>query len=396
MTESNKIVSFRADEEIDNEIPEADATEHHEPVLDVEEQLDTELPDAAPAQARTIKKPVPPAAKYGLIAILVIGAGIVGYNLIQYQGALSGDAEAEPEPWQVANTQLQGSIDTRVDDLSTSLTSAFEAADAAAETRITEALTQASQTSLENNAALSQRVDSLENAVVAINTRIDEQSSLIGAMKAHLDQLLEQRGADSSFIRDEVRRAVQKYDRKFTQLSEDIVRGGAVGDSSAAYTTSKILAPASVPFQILSMDLWGGKPQLAIRDNEMWTFLRVGDTHRGWTVASADWGAGTVGLLGPDQERYSLALPNNSTNVASNATSYEQVAVGEKPTLTVMAEPANATIKVMNIVPKYHANMPLKPGAYDILVRKPGYQTHRRWIQLGDRDRVLHVMLMKQ
>ena len=39
----------------------------------------------------------------------------------------------------------------------------------------------------------------------------------------------------------------------------------------------------------------------------------------------------------------------------------------------------NATIRIMNIGPKYRPGMTLKAGAYDIQVSAPGYKTYRRW-----------------
>jgi hypothetical protein len=43
-----------------------------------------------------------------------------------------------------------------------------------------------------------------------------------------------------------------------------------------------------------------------------------------------------------------------------------------------------ATIKVMNIKPKFKQGIRLKPGRYDIEVRAPGYVTQRKWVRLSE------------
>lgn len=53
-----------------------------------------------------------------------------------------------------------------------------------------------------------------------------------------------------------------------------------------------------------------------------------------------------------------------------------------------------ATIKIMNIKPKYHANIELKPGKYHIVVTKPGYKKYDSWITLTN-DQVHKVNLKK-
>jgi len=61
--------------------------------------------------------------------------------------------------------------------------------------------------------------------------------------------------------------------------------------------------------------------------------------------------------------------------------------------LTVKTEPANSIIKVMNIIPKYQAGIRLKPGKYDILVKRKGYKTWRKWVKIVDFDLVIDLPL---
>jgi formylglycine-generating enzyme required for sulfatase activity len=50
--------------------------------------------------------------------------------------------------------------------------------------------------------------------------------------------------------------------------------------------------------------------------------------------------------------------------------------------ITVIPEPSDATVKIMNIVPKYHDGIELKPGRYRIRVEKTGYKPKDYWISL--------------
>lgn len=50
--------------------------------------------------------------------------------------------------------------------------------------------------------------------------------------------------------------------------------------------------------------------------------------------------------------------------------------------LEVITNPADATVRIMNIVPAYKAGIRLDPGRYDLEVSYPGYLTQRRWISI--------------
>ncbi len=70
----------------------------------------------------------------------------------------------------------------------------------------------------------------------------------------------------------------------------------------------------------------------------------------------------------------------------------------KKPTVTtyklsVDANPKDSIIKIMNIRPKYFSGIKLKPGKYNILVKKSGYKTYRRWVEITDKDLTLKVTL---
>ncbi|WP_231757180.1 bifunctional serine/threonine-protein kinase/formylglycine-generating enzyme family protein [Microbulbifer elongatus] len=64
--------------------------------------------------------------------------------------------------------------------------------------------------------------------------------------------------------------------------------------------------------------------------------------------------------------------------------------------LTVSAVPADARIRIMNIVPRYSPGIALEPGRYDVEVSKPGYSTVRRWVEVSGADVNLAVQLERK
>ena len=63
--------------------------------------------------------------------------------------------------------------------------------------------------------------------------------------------------------------------------------------------------------------------------------------------------------------------------------------------LTVVAAPADAVVRVMNIEPRYAPGMRLPPGRYDVEVSAAGYQTQRRWMTLGPAESAFCVRLVE-
>ena len=62
--------------------------------------------------------------------------------------------------------------------------------------------------------------------------------------------------------------------------------------------------------------------------------------------------------------------------------------------LTVNVEPADARVRIMNIVPRYQAGIELeKNREYDVEVTKSGYETWRKSIVLEEPDQVIAVVL---
>ncbi len=55
--------------------------------------------------------------------------------------------------------------------------------------------------------------------------------------------------------------------------------------------------------------------------------------------------------------------------------------------------PGDATIKVMNIKPKFEQGIRLPPGKYHLQISKPGYPTRTRWVDIGEQDVSVDVRL---
>lgn len=63
--------------------------------------------------------------------------------------------------------------------------------------------------------------------------------------------------------------------------------------------------------------------------------------------------------------------------------------------LTIKTIPSDAKVRVLNIVPKYHDDILLEKGEYQIEISKDGYETIYKWVQL-EKDTNLNFTLSKQ
>jgi PEGA domain-containing protein len=62
-------------------------------------------------------------------------------------------------------------------------------------------------------------------------------------------------------------------------------------------------------------------------------------------------------------------------------------------TLTVRAEPADSSIKLVNSREAYQPGMELTMGRYEVLVTHDGYKPARRWVTIYDADVSLDITL---
>ena len=88
-------------------------------------------------------------------------------------------------------------------------------------------------------------------------------------------------------------------------------------------------------------------------------------------------------------------LRHGDANLSAEQQQRRQYMVEQKTKLTISTNAANATIRIMNIGPKYRPGMTLKTGAYDIQVSAPGYKTYRRWHQVDAGEQTLTIDLSK-
>ncbi|PIE69304.1 MAG: hypothetical protein CSA21_02515 [Deltaproteobacteria bacterium] len=65
--------------------------------------------------------------------------------------------------------------------------------------------------------------------------------------------------------------------------------------------------------------------------------------------------------------------------------------------LEVRTQPGNARVRILNIRPRYRAGMALAAGRYHVEVSASGYQTIRRWVELGTgQNLVLDMQLLRK
>jgi formylglycine-generating enzyme required for sulfatase activity len=61
--------------------------------------------------------------------------------------------------------------------------------------------------------------------------------------------------------------------------------------------------------------------------------------------------------------------------------------------LVIVTSPGDASIKIMNIKPRFEQGIKLPPGKYDIEVSRPGYQTQRFWTEIINKAITVEVEL---
>ncbi len=64
--------------------------------------------------------------------------------------------------------------------------------------------------------------------------------------------------------------------------------------------------------------------------------------------------------------------------------------------LTVSTDPQSATVRIMDIAPKYKPGMSVSNGSHRIKVLSPGYITHDKWYSLDTGVNNLHIQLKRQ
>lgn len=95
------------------------------------------------------------------------------------------------------------------------------------------------------------------------------------------------------------------------------------------------------------------------------------------------------------------ALILTGCSVTSKTNKIEEVAIETIPqvseehapiSLTVITNPNDARVRIMNIKPVYQDAIELDEGKYDIEVSKAGYTTYRKWVTI-DKKTILTIEL---
>ncbi|MCF8108302.1 MAG: SUMF1/EgtB/PvdO family nonheme iron enzyme [Desulfohalobiaceae bacterium] len=70
--------------------------------------------------------------------------------------------------------------------------------------------------------------------------------------------------------------------------------------------------------------------------------------------------------------------------------------VKEVGRLYVNPTPSDARVRIMNIVPKYHDGIELKPGEYHVRVDKPGFKTKDQWVDVAAGEKLDVTIELKE
>lgn len=84
-------------------------------------------------------------------------------------------------------------------------------------------------------------------------------------------------------------------------------------------------------------------------------------------------------LEGYEQNQQVVTAPNKG----SRDVTLTLKKIIQKYALTINAEPADATVRILNIESRYNSGMLLEPGRYHVEVSKSGYVTETRWMEIA-------------
>ncbi|MCO1333527.1 bifunctional serine/threonine-protein kinase/formylglycine-generating enzyme family protein [Microbulbifer sp. OS29] len=88
----------------------------------------------------------------------------------------------------------------------------------------------------------------------------------------------------------------------------------------------------------------------------------------------------------------------NNSEAENSQALVEAVSTISEPALsalTVISQPSDTRVRIMNIGPRYHPGIRLDPGRYDIEISKPGFTAVRQWVSIEQEDLKLEVVLKR-
>lgn len=185
-------------------------------------------------------------------------------------------------------------------------------------------------------------------------------------------------------------------------------------DTDMKYTPGIKLPPDRYKLQANARGYQQKQVQVSVIDRDLSIPVKLQPLNQSLTVKTEPADA-AVKILGMGQDtvyRPGMALAPGDYRIAVSHEHYDSkilpVEIKNAPVslivklernqwqLTVIPEPSDAVVKIMNITPRYQPGIFLSPGKYDIKVSKNGYKTHEQSIQIEDSDVSLKVNLEKQ
>lgn len=97
----------------------------------------------------------------------------------------------------------------------------------------------------------------------------------------------------------------------------------------------------------------------------------------------------------PAYQKYLDTQPNPTFKVQAEQNIKTLAIDATKLLLKIVATPADATIKIMNISPEFYQGIRLVPAKYDIQVSKKGFNPERRWVELTQQKQTFDFALSK-
>lgn len=240
----------------------------------------------------------------------------------------------------------------------------------------------------------SKDLDSLNSAFASMSASVDNLTTDLTAFEKKLQS---GEGADGELREQlsDLKTALNGVDSKYATVIANLDRQALkkVGAVSAKSTpiriktltktrpvTTETPKPApKLPFEVASIDRWGGSTQLAVSQGSVIKTLATNESFGGWTFASADRRQGVVVFKNAAGYQHIYSTESGRFQKPKIASAADKIT-----TLSVLPTPSNARIRIMNIVPVYSEEISLAPGIYDIEVTAPGHTKHRQWIRIGE------------
>ncbi|MFD1217790.1 bifunctional serine/threonine-protein kinase/formylglycine-generating enzyme family protein [Microbulbifer celer] len=184
------------------------------------------------------------------------------------------------------------------------------------------------------------------------------------------------------------------FTEKFQWQSESTLVNDAVGITSQILLSDKVTQEPQLPGPVQAdQDTLNPETQPTLRKVE-----RAARSSEATQEPASSPVIGVTAIAEPaaDASPDSASLEQNSGNTDKRTAGSPKAEAPETYALTVSAQPDNARIRIMNIVPRYEPGIALEPGRYDVEISKPGFTSVRRWVEIESADINLAVQLERK